>query len=589
FHRAMRKLGLRPILGAEVPLDDGTRVPLLVETRAGYQNLCRLLTRMHLRSPKGEAACRLAELEEFAPGLVCLAGADDGPLARALPQGAASPLLEQLASWFGPGHLYLEISRHHLQAQEHRTRSVLGWAQALHLPVVATNAVTYATRAEKPVADVFACLRHHVRLDAAGRKLEPNAERHLKSPAAMAKLFPDLPGAVDAAGELAERLAFQLADLGYEFPHAPVPLGQTMASHLRTLTLAGADRRYGRSGALAARARQQIERELALIAKLKLEGYFLIVHDIVRFCSQEGILAQGRGSAANSAVCFCLNITAVDPVGMELLFERFLSEERGEWPDIDLDLPSGLLRERVIQHLYARYGAFGSAMTANVITYRGRSAAREVGKVLDFPDEMVGKLLHALGAAAPPEAEDVVEHGGAPPGWDPVPASQRPSLHASLRRAGFDSAHPRLQHLLRLCRAIQDLPRHLGQHSGGMVLSAAPLDRIVPLENAAMPGRVVVQWDKDDCADLGIIKVDLLGLGMMAALQDALRLLHPQAPAAAPETLDLAQLPPDDHEVYRMLQAADTIGLFQVESRAQMSTLPRMRPANVYDLVVEVG
>ena len=576
FHAAMRKLGLRPIVAAEIPLEDGTRLLLLAETRAGYQNLCRLLTRMHLRSPKGEGACRLEDIEEFAPGLVCFFGQDD------------RPRLERLLAWFGRDHLRLEISRHHRQAQERLNRRLLELAQTLRLKLVATNAVNYAAAEEKPVADVFACLRHHVRLDAAGRKLEPNAERCLKSPEAMARLFHDLPAAVAEAGELGERLRFQLSDLGYEFPHAPVPAGETMTSHLARLTEAGALRRYGQSGRLAQRARRQIARELGLIAQLKLEGYFLIVHDIVEFCRREGILAQGRGSAANSAVCFSLGITAVDPVGMELLFERFLSEERGEWPDIDLDLPSGEQRERVIQHLYTRYGQRGAAMTANVITYRGRSAAREVGKVLDFPEKMVARLTLALAGAAPPETAEVEAHGGAPPGWDPA-AEERPTEEEALRRAGFDSGHPRLGHFLRLCRALQDLPRHLGQHSGGMVLCQGPLDCIVPLENAQMPGRVVVQWDKDDCAALGIIKVDLLGLGMMAALQDALKLLHPQAAPRAPELLDLAQFPAEDTKVYDMLCAADTIGVFQVESRAQMATLPRLRPRTFYDLVVEVG
>ena len=589
FHAAMRKRGLRPIVGAELPLDDGTRLPLLAESRAGYQNLCRLLTRMHLRAPKGEGVCRLEEVEEFAEGLVCLVGGDDGPLGRAVRDGMASRMLDRLQGWFGRSGVYVEVSRHHREVQERRNRRLIEVARSAGAPILATNQVWYATREEKPVADVFTCLRHHVRLDTAGRRLEPNTERRLKSPQAMAQLFRDLPEAITHAGELAERLTFQLSDLGYEFPRAPVPAGETMASHLRRLAEAGADWRYGRTGALAARARRQLERELALIAKLKLEGYFLIVHDIVRYCGEQGILAQGRGSAANSAVCFALGITAVDPVGMELLFERFLSEERGEWPDIDLDLPSGALRERVIQHVYARYGKLGAAMTANVITYRGKSAAREVGKVLDFPGEIIGRLLHALASVSPPEPEDVIEHGGAMPGWNPVPTAERPTAEEALRRAGFDAGHPRLGHFLRLCRSLQDLPRHLGQHSGGMVLCEGPLDRIVPLENATMPGRVVGQWDKDDCADLGIIKVDLLGLGMMAALQDSLRMLHPEAPAGSPETLDLAQFPPDDPKVYRMLQKADTIGLFQVESRAQMSTLPRMRPRVFYDLVVEVG
>ena len=308
------------------------------------------------------------------------------------------------------------------------------------------------------------------------------------------------------------------------------------------------------------RARNQIERELALIEKLRLPGYFLIVWDIVRFCKEHDILAQGRGSAANSAVCYALGITAVDPVGMDLLFERFLSEERGEWPDIDIDLPSGDKREQAIQYVYQRFGKLGAAMTANVITYRGRSAAREVGKALGFEVTSLEKLSSLARTWE----------------WkDPKETTER-----QFREAGFDLNHPRVSKFCELYQMAQDLPRHLGQHSGGMVICQGALDSVVPLEPATMPGRVVVQWDKEDCADLGIIKVDLLGLGMMAVLEECLKL--------CPE-VDLAQLPPDDPAVFAALQKADTIGMFQVESRAQMSCLPRMKPVRFYDIVVQVA
>ncbi|MGH9312399.1 MAG: error-prone DNA polymerase, partial [Vicinamibacterales bacterium] len=321
------------------------------------------------------------------------------------------------------------------------------------------------------------------------------------------------------------------------------------------------------------KARAQIARELDLIEKLDLAGYFLIVWDVVNYCRQQGILVQGRGSAANSAVCYSLGITAVDPIGMELLFERFLSEERGEWPDIDLDLPSGDRRERVIQHVYEKYGAHGAApegpkaaMTANVITYRGRSAAREVGKTLGLDEPTIDRLSKLMNQFE----------------WiDP-----RETLARNLRDAGLDPDDERMRQFGTLWHQMQDLPRHLGQHSGGMVVCQRRLDEVVPLENATMPGRVVVQWDKDDCADMGLVKVDLLGLGMMAVLQDALTLINGPG---APGPLDLAHLPPDDPAVYRMLQEADTIGIFQVESRAQMATLPRLRPKNFYDIVVEVA
>ena len=302
-----------------------------------------------------------------------------------------------------------------------------------------------------------------------------------------------------------------------------------------------------------------------MIEKLDLAGYFLIVWDLVRFCHDEKILVQGRGSAANSAVCYALGITAVDAVKMELLFERFLSEERGEWPDIDLDLPSGDDREKVIQYLYRRYGERGAAMTANVITYRSRMASREIGKLLGFDPETLDKVSAAVANWEYRDANDTFDH--------------------RFRDAGLDLRHSRIRKYFELCEAIQDLPRHLGQHSGGMVICQGELDSVVPLEPASMPGRVVVQWDKEDCADLGIIKVDLLGLGMMAVLKDSLNLIRDHGHGE----VDLAQLPADDPEVYATVQKADTIGMFQIESRAQMSCLPRLRPTRFYDLVVQVA
>jgi error-prone DNA polymerase len=397
-----------------------------------------------------------------------------------------------------------------------------------------------------------------VTIDTAGRLLARNTERRLKSPAEMVRLFADLPEAIANTRELSARLNFTLADLGYEFPH----YCDNEMSFLRERTEEGARQRYR---PYHERARRQIERELALIEKLKLPGYFLIVWDIVRFCREQGILAQGRGSAANSAVCYALGITAVDPVRMELLFERFLSEERGEWPDIDIDLPSGDRRERVIQYVYQRYGKLGAAMTANVITYRGRSAAREVGKALGFDEPTVARLS-SLSATW---------------GWkDPRDTAER-----QFQQAGLEPRDRRIRKFLELYVAVQDLPRHLGQHSGGMVICQGQLDSVVPLEPASMPGRVVVQWDKEDCADLGIIKVDLLGLGMMAAIEEMITLVD----GAYHEEVDLAQLPQDDRQVYAALQDADTIGMFQVESRAQMASLPRLRPERFYDVVVQVA
>jgi error-prone DNA polymerase len=565
LYRACTRLGISARVGAEVTLDDGSRLPLLVEDREGYQNLCRLLTRIKMRAAKGAGAATLDELPEFSGGLVCLTGGGRGPVAAALArEGApgARRLLERLISTYGRFNVFAELQRHLSRPEEARNDWLRGEASRLGVALLATNEPRLIGRRDRPLLDVLTCIREHVTLEEAGRKLARNSEHFMKTGPAMERLFADCPEAVANTGELAMRLGFTLKDLGYRFPDYPLPRGETPIGFLRTLAHAGARTRYG-SGPLAEKARRQIEHELALIGRLDLAGYFLIVWDLVQYCGSHGVLVQGRGSAANSAVCYALGLTAVDPVGMELLFERFLSEERGEWPDIDLDLPSGDRREQVIQYVYERYGRLGAAMTANVITYRGRSAAREVGKVLDLPPDVIERLSQLVS------------------NWEYNDPGD--SLLAHLGEAGCDPAEPRMQHFARLWSAIQDLPRHLGQHSGGMVIAQGRLDGVVPLEPATMPGRSVVQWDKDDCAALGIVKVDLLGLGMMSLLQDALEMIRRRGGA-----VDLAHLP-QDPVVYRMLQEADTIGVFQVESRAQMATLPRLRPERFYDLVVQVA
>ncbi len=602
FHLAAEKVDIKAHIGAEISvqspkskvqspaqnkqtLDIGREtlesnnkvasIPLLIRNRAGYKNLCRLITLMKLRVPKhakpGECAVTPDELAAHAEGLICLTGGDDGVL-RFNQQGDTECVKPQRnAEWlldvFGKGNVYVELQRHFQRAEEARNQSVIEIARRLKLPLLATNGIGYAARAQRQVADVFICIRNHVQLETAGRLLAINSERHVKSAEEMARLFADLPEAIANTAELSSRLEFTMQDLGYEFPKYPVPTGETMTSLLRQRTYEGARLRYtGRNGSPTfEHARKQIEHELKLIEKLKLEGYFLIVWDIVQFCKRNGILIQGRGSAANSAVCYSLGITAVDPVGMELLFERFLSEERGEWPDIDLDLPSGDQRERAIQYVYERYGKLGAAMTANVITYRGRSAAREVGKVLGFDEETLARLSSLVHTWEWKDPKDTTER--------------------QFKDAGLNLRDRRIKKFFQLYLAVQDLPRHLGQHSGGMVICQGQLDSVVPLEPAAMPGRVVVQWDKEDCADLGIIKVDLLGLGMMAVIEESIRIIRDDYG----EEIDLAHLPPDDSSVYAALQQADTIGMFQIESRAQMSCLPRLRPQKFYDIVVQVA
>ena len=489
-------------------------------------------------------------------------GDSQGPLALALHQGTAKHCLERLTALFGRQNVFIELQRHRHREEEARNQAAIALSRSTHLPLIATNGVCHAQPAQRQILDVFTCLHHKVTLATAGQLLTRNAERHLKSPREMSLLFRDVPEAIANTQVVSDQLRFQMTDLGYEFPKYPLPPGQTDIDFLRERVREGARFRYQ---AGYRRAMPQLEHELNLIGKLKLAGYFLIVWDIVNFCRDEGILVQGRGSAANSAVCYSLGITAVDPIAMGLLFERFLSEERGECPDIDLDLPSGDRRERVIQHVYKRYGERGAAMTANVITYRGRSAAREVGKVMGFETETLNRVSSLVPMW----------------GWkDPANTADK-----QFQDAGLDLSHPKIQKFLELVVGLQDMPRHLGQHSGGMVICQGQLDSVVPLEPSSMPGRVVVQWDKEDCSDMGLIKVDLLGLGMMAVLEDSLLLIRDHYN----REIDLGQLPPDDPKTYEALQKADTIGLFQVESRAQQATLPRLMPVRFYDLVVQVA
>src|ERR1700722_4303504 len=389
--QSARNLGVPRKIQTDVP----SRLPLL---------LCRLITKMKMRAPKNAGAAHHAvhqeELEEHSPGLICLTGGPEGPLAAALQQGGmeeARLQVERLIAIFGHKNVYVELQRHYRREEEARNRAAISIARSLKLPILATNGVCYATAQARELCDAFTAIRHQRTLSTAGRLLSRNSERFLKSAPEMQQLFFDLPEAIANKGELSSRLEFTLNDLGYEFPRYPVPQGETMNSFLRERTREGFHQRYGRATPdLQTRARRQIEHELALIEKLNLAGYFLIVWDLVRFCREQNILMQGRGSAANSAVCYSLGITVVDAVGMELLFERFLSEERGEWPDIDLDLPSGDEREKVIQYVYKRYGERGAAMTANVITYRNRMAAREMGKALGFDPETLNKISAAV-------------------------------------------------------------------------------------------------------------------------------------------------------------------------------------------------
>jgi error-prone DNA polymerase len=552
-HVAARETGCRLIPGAEATLTDGSMIVLLARDRGGYANLGRLLTRGRLRSPKGHCAVTWDEVCAHAHGLLALWGGDRSRLAgEEDPHATAGAVREA----FGDA-LYALVPRHRRDTDPRREARVRGRATRYNLPVAAAVEVLYHTPARRPLQDALVCLRHGRQLADAGCVIKPNAEHALLSPHAFAMLFHDDPGAVQRTEEIAARCGFALDQLRYRYPEERIPEGLTPQTWLRDLVFTGAQERY--RGALTADVLQQIERELAVIDELDYGGYFLTMWEIVQFCRRNGILCQGRGSAANSAVCYCLGVTAVDPVRSNLLFERFLSRERAEPPDVDLDIQHNR-REEVIQFVYERYGRSHAAMVANVIRYRPRSAVRDLGKVLGIPETAVDRLARLL------------DYG------DEVPAE-------ALRAAGLDADAPAHRHLLRLANELIGLPRHLSIHPGGFLLGDHPVDEIVPIENATMDGRTVIQWDKDDLEALGLFKVDLLGLGALTHLDLTFKLLHEHRGIA----YSMATLPPEDPATYAMASRADTIGVFQIESRAQMAMLPRLRPRNFHDLVVEIS
>ncbi len=565
-HHAAKECGIRALVGAMVRGEDGTAYPVLCATRDGYRHLSRSLTDLHLSTASSLTAHG---------DLIALTGDRDGPICKPLLHGerkAALQAAERLIAKFGRGNVYVEIFRHGLRDDRRLNHELMDLAAHLKLPLLASNAPLFATRGDRRLADAFTCLRHHLPLDHAGRLLEPNGERHLKSPSEMAALFADVPEALANSVRLSESIGFTLENLDYRFPDYhdgcghPLSLAE-QATLLRRFTYAGAARRYPDLGP---RVRQQLEHELAMIQRLGFPGYFLIVHDLVEFARGRGILCQGRGSAANSAVCYALGITAVDPVGGGLLFERFLSDNRKSWPDIDIDFPSGGRREEVIQYVFRKYGARNAAMTANVITYRPKSAFREMSKVLGFPPSVADRFSDSPSAF---HGED-----------EDAPARNRREDFEDRISSILPPSHPRLSALAHLYQAVLGMPRHLGQHSGGMIICDHGLDAVVPLQPATMPGRTVVQWDKDDCEDMGIVKIDLLGLGMLAAMENALEIR-----ARRGQPLDLSAIPKDDPAVFDLLCRADTVGTFQVESRAQMATLPIMKPRTFYDLAIEVA
>ncbi len=565
-HVRARELDVHLVVGSQVSLRDGSEIVLLVQDREGYAHLCRLLTAGHLRGAKGDCRVSWEEVCRHSPGLIALwigaasgmaggkagssaPGRDAGPAAS-----APAPVLEQLCAAF-EDRLYVVLARHRRAEETLKEIRLRELADRFGLPTVAAVEVLYHTPGRRPLQDVLTCIREGVTLPAAGRLLRPNDQHALKGPEDMARLFADDPASLERTREVAARCAFSLGELRYRYPLERLPQGKTSFQYLEERTFAGAARRLG--GKFETQV-PQLKKELALIRELEYEGYFLTMHEIVEYCRRERILCQGRGSAANSAVCFALGITGVDPTQVNLLFERFISRERAEPPDIDLDIEHNR-REEVIQHVYKKYGRTHAAMVANVVRYRHRSAIREVGKVLEIPATGLDRLARQ------------VSHGH----WD----------EDFIRQAGLDPENPALRHLAALVLEIQDFPRHLSIHPGGFLLGHHPVHDLVPIENATMEGRTVIQWDKEDVEDAGLFKVDLLGLGALNLLHLGFDLLRRHRRME----LSLATLPREDATTFDLICRSDTVGVFQIESRAQMAMLGRLKPRTYYDLVIEIS
>ncbi|MSR15100.1 MAG: error-prone DNA polymerase [Gammaproteobacteria bacterium] len=545
-HVAAKAVGLKLILGSEFTLMDGLRCVLLAPTAAAYAELSSLISEARRQCAKGAyRLTREALVTKVRQGLL-LWLADD-----------ASPSDAAWISAHFSGRAWIAVELFYSGHDRATVAALRALGQQYGLPLVASGDVHMHVPSRKPLADVLTAIRIGTSVQHAGYALFPNGERHLRPCSRLIKIYP--PDLLAASVEIAARCNFSLAELHYDYPRELVPLGDTATTYLRKLTGRGARTRW--PGGITAPVRVQIEHELKLIAELNYEAFFLTVHDIVRFARSRGILCQGRGSAANSAVCYCLGITEVDPARMEMLFERFISKERGEPPDIDVDFEHER-REEVIQYIYQKYGRQRAALAATVITYKARSAIRDVGKALGLSRAQVEGL-----------AKNVYW-------WD-----DRTELAERLREAGFDPTNPVIERLCALVAEIIGFPRHLSQHVGGFVISDAPLDELVPIENAAMPERTVIQWDKDDLEALGLLKVDCLSLGMLSAIQRACVLVA----RTRGQAFDMASIPAEDPATYAMIQRADTVGVFQIESRAQMVMLPRLKPACYYDLVIEVA
>jgi len=545
-HEAAQGKDIRLIIGSRFKLDDGLQIVLLATDKTGYAQLCRLITHARRHAEKGDYRLQRSDFEiSF-----------DHCLALLLPEE------DEQVAWF-KSHFksrgWLGVALLHEGDDEERLTRYLRWSAQYELPLTAVGDVHMHARGRRALQDVLSAIRMQKRVAQLGSDILSNGERHLRSPQALRELYPE--ALLRESLRVAARCRFSLDEVKYQYPDDVTPRQLTPRRYLRQLIEDGLRRRWPEG--CPQRVRDQIEHELQLIGELNYEPYFLTVWDIVRFARSHNILCQGRGSAANSAVCYCLGITEVDPSRMNLLFERFISRERNEPPDIDVDFEHQR-REEVIQYIYAKYGRERAALAACVITYRTRSAVRDVGRALGFTLEQIEALVAAVSA------------------W----RRRREFQPEFLAEAGFDADNPQLQRLVILVNQLRGFPRHLSQHVGGFVITQGRLDELVPIENAAMPERTVIQWEKDDLESLGLLKIDVLALGMLSAIRRALDLINGFDAKAC---LSLANIPPEDPATYTMIQQADTIGVFQIESRAQMSMLPRLRPKSFYDLVIEVA
>ena len=543
---------LRYIVGCRLDLGDAPSLLCYPTDRQAYARLCRLLTLGKRRAPKGECELYLNDVIEHCEGLLFIAVPPQVPDTEFYTQ------LETLKTHFA-GRIWLSVSRFMDGFDPHRLAFAEHVEASLNIPVVVTNDVHMHVRSRKPLQDVLTCIRHHCRIEDAGYRLFPNGERHIKSPREMAALFPDHPHWLERSVEIAQQCRFHLRELRYEYPDENDGSGETTQERLARLTWEGAHKRY--PDGIPGKVEGLLNAELVLIDQLGYAPYFLTVHDIVSFARSKGILCQGRGSAANSSVCFCLHITAVDPAKVELLFSRFISNARDEPPDIDVDFEHER-REEVIQYIYRRYGRDRAGLTATVISYRSRSALRDVGKVFGLSEDSIVKLTKTI--------------------W----GSGRKGPHEDMmRQSGLNPDEARMQAILRLAGELTGFPRHLSQHVGGFVITRGPLCELSPIANAAMEDRTTIEWDKDDIDALGILKVDVLALGMLSCIRKAFDELRQHKNI----DYDLASLPKEDPAVYEMLCKADSIGTFQVESRAQMSMLPRLKPKCLYDLTIQIA